>query len=101
MVIGRVTGGLDHKTVLAPDILENLDEDLQIGEPPDIGLGQRSGHASRDRFRQRSVAVASDQLHARLLSLDLPACGIPAPTTFHPETDPTAARKTGRTITGA
>jgi len=63
VIVGRKAGRLDDENILAADILEDFDEDLVVRKAPDVGLDQRQRQARRDGFRQRSVAVAGENLH--------------------------------------
>ena len=54
------------KTSCAADVLLDLDEDLHVGEAPDLALGQRHLEIGRDRLGQRPVGIARDELDRSL-----------------------------------
>ncbi len=63
VVIRREAGRLDHEDILAADVLQDLDEDLHVGEAPHRGLGQRDLQIGSDRLAERAIAVAGDDFH--------------------------------------
>ena len=91
MVVGRGRGRLDDETVLAADVLENLDEHFLVGEALDVGHGQRRGETGGNRVGQRPVAVAGNHLHRNTFIRVSSLLG-----SVHRRGPP----KTGRTISG-
>ena len=63
MVVGREAGRLDDEHVLAAHVLQDLDEDLVVGEAADVGLHERQRELGGNGFRQRAIAVAGEYLH--------------------------------------
>ena len=58
MIVRRIRGRLNDKSILAAHVLSNLDENLQIGEAANLALGQRNAEIGRDGLRQRAIGVA-------------------------------------------
>jgi hypothetical protein len=63
IVVGRVGRRLDDEGVAAAHVLEDLDEDLEIGEAAHVAAGQRLAEIGGDRLGQRRVGVAGEYLH--------------------------------------
>ena len=60
MVVGRERGRLDDEDILAAHVLLDLDEDLHVGEAPDLGPGERHVEMVADGFGEGAVGVAGD-----------------------------------------
>ena len=67
MVVGRRRGRLNDEHVLAAHVLLHLDENLHVRKAADDAFGEGDVEIGRDRLRERAVAVACNQLHARPL----------------------------------
>jgi hypothetical protein len=63
MVVGRKRRRLDDERVFAAHVLQDLDEDLHVGEAPDRAFGERHPEIGRDGLRQRPVGIACQELH--------------------------------------
>ena len=63
VVVGRIGGRLDHENVLAAHVLVDLDKHLHIRKPAHAGFGQRQVEIVGDRFGERPIAVAGEDLH--------------------------------------
>ncbi len=57
VVVGRGADGLDHEHVAATDVLRDLDLDLAVAEPADLGASQRHADVSADRLGQAAIGV--------------------------------------------
>jgi hypothetical protein len=60
VVVGRERGRLDNEHILAADVLLNLDEDLHVGEAPDLSPGERDIEMIADGFGERAIGIAGD-----------------------------------------
>jgi hypothetical protein len=58
IVVGRIAGRLKDEDVLAAHVFFNDGEDLVVGEPLDLGLGQRGVQMVGDSLREAAVGVA-------------------------------------------
>jgi len=63
IVVRRIGRRLDDEGVASADVLEDFDEDLEVGEAADMAAGQRLAQIGGDRFRQRSIGIAGQNLH--------------------------------------
>ncbi len=64
IVVGGKACRLDDENVLTPHVLFDFDKHLHIGEPPHQRLGERNVQVLTDGLRQRTIAVAGQQLHS-------------------------------------
>ena len=64
MIVGRERGRLDDEDILAAHILLNFDEDLHVGEAPDLAFCEREAEIGGNRFGQRAVRIARYELDA-------------------------------------
>ena len=63
VVVRRVGRRLDDEGVASAHILENFDEDLEVGEPADVASGQRLAEIGGDRLGERPIGIAGQNLH--------------------------------------
>src|SRR5665213_1265609 len=61
VLVHRRAGGLDHKHVVAPHRVLDLDVDLAVGEPPKAGVGERNLKHLGDALRQDRVRGAAQE----------------------------------------
>ena len=54
---------MQHEHVFAAHIFVNRDEDLHIGEAPNLGAGQRHVEIIADGCGKGSVGIAREQFH--------------------------------------
>src|SRR5262249_11005910 len=62
VLVDGAAGRLDHVAVQAPDVLQNMDVDLAVGETPDLGAAQGDIEVTRDFLGQGAVRVAGKKL---------------------------------------
>ncbi len=63
VVIRRIGRRLDDEGVPPAHVLEDFDEDLEVGEAADMAAGQRFAEIGGDRLGQRPVGIAGQNLH--------------------------------------
>ena len=63
IVVRRVGRRLDDEGVASAHVLEDFDEDLEVGEAADMAAGQRLAEIGGDRLGERPVGIAGQNLH--------------------------------------
>ena len=63
IVVRRIGRRLDDEGVASAHVLEDFDEDLEVGEAADMAAGQRLAEIGGDRLSQRSIGIAGQNLH--------------------------------------
>jgi len=58
VVVGWRAGRLQHKHILAADVLEQLDSHLTVGESTDVSTPQRNAEVLSDSSSQLRVGIA-------------------------------------------